>query len=122
VLARSNFPFFRRWVKVTAEDPSFSAAIEASHVLYNFLALRAADVLPPTQFLAGEMQCFRPSAAMLTSREMVPNAVAADIPPFYDHKPFDAAIRAGHGKFAFSTDNEVLYFGDEQMANGYAIM
>jgi hypothetical protein len=115
---RANFPFFRRWVKITTDEAFFSAAVEASDVLYNFLALRATDVLPCPKFLAGGMQCFRPSAEMLTSVEMAPDESAVDIPPLYDQKPFEAAIRAGHGNFMFSSDNEVLFFGDQPMANG----
>jgi hypothetical protein len=58
---------------------------------------------------------------MLTSSETAPNESAVDIPPLYDQKPFEAAIRAGHGNFMFSSDNEVLFFGDQAMANGYGV-
>lgn len=36
----------------------------------------------------------------------------------YDHGPFDEAIQASHGNFTFSSDNEVLYFGDQPTVNG----
>ena len=35
------------------------------------------------------------------------------MPPFYDAKPFEAAIRQGNDKFSFTADNEVLYFRDK---------
>lgn len=102
------------------DEPSFAAALDASQVLYNFLALRATDVLPPPQFLAGGSRCFRPSASMLTSVDTAPTVTAVEVPPLYDQKPFEAALRAGHGKYIFSSDNEVQFFGDEVMQDGYA--
>jgi hypothetical protein len=56
---------------------------------------------------------------MLTSLETNAEAHSVDIPPLYDHMSFDAAIRAGHGKYTFSSDNEVLFFGDEVTDGGY---
>lgn len=100
------------------DEPFFAAALDGCEVLYNFMALRASDVLPPPQFLAGGEQCFRPSAEMLTSLEMVPDAAAVEVPPLYDQQPLQAALRAGHGQYVFSADNEVLFFGDELMGNG----
>jgi hypothetical protein len=93
--------------------------VEASNVLYNFMALRASNVLPRPQFLAGDSECFRPSATMLTALEIFPDATTTEIPPLENIAVYEAAIRAGHGKFAFSTQNEVLFFGDRQMPNGY---
>jgi hypothetical protein len=117
------FPHFRRWIKVTAvDDPFFNAAIEASHVLYNFLALNGGDVLPQPSFRAEGMQCFRPSAPMLTSLETLPDATAVDMPALYDHQRISAALRAGHGKFTFSSDNEVLFLGDKVMGNGCVVI
>jgi hypothetical protein len=100
-------------------EPTFSAAIEATQVLYNFLALRATNVLPQQRFLSEAAQCFRPSATMLTSRETLPDAITVDVPPLYDLKPLEAATRSGHGKYTFSSDNEVLFFGDQVTPNGY---
>jgi len=106
-------------VKVTAVDePFFNAATDAARILYNFLALHATDVLSQPQFLTEGTPCFRPSATMLTSLEMAPDAPPVSLPPLYDQKPLQAALRAGHGKFCFSSDNEVLFFGDEVMPNG----
>jgi hypothetical protein len=100
------------------DEPFFADAVDACQVLYNFLGMRASDVLPQPSFLAGPTRCFRPSATMLTSLETVPDAFAIDLPPLYDHKPLQAAIRAGHGKYTFSADNEVLFFGDEVTSDG----
>jgi hypothetical protein len=120
-LIRSKFPYFRRWIKISAiDEPFFAAAVEASKVLYNFMALRATNVLPRPQFLAGESECFRPSATMLTSIEMYPEATPTEIPPLEDNATYEAAIRASHGKFIFSPQNEVLFFGDKEMPNGYS--
>jgi len=47
---------------------------------------------------------------MLTSTDVNPNAAEAEIPPFYDARPFEVAISHGHGEVALTTDNEVLYF------------
>lgn len=80
---------------------------------------RVKDVLPPPKFLAAGTPCFRPSAMMLTSTETEVEITTVEIPPLYDQEPFHAAIQAGHGKYAFSTDNEVLFFGDEINAEGY---
>ena len=99
------------------DEPFFSAAMQARQVLYNFLALRATGVLPPPQFFAGGVECYRPSAETLTSLEKAPDAIAVDIPPLYEQAPYEAAIRTSHGKFAFTADNEVLFFGDEMMDN-----
>lgn len=56
---------------------------------------------------------------MLTSIETVPNAKPAVIPPLYDERALETVIRGVHGKFIFSTDNEILYFGDKPGQNGY---
>lgn len=56
---------------------------------------------------------------MLTSLDTHPDATAVDFPPLYDEKPFKIAIEAGHGKYVFSSENEVLYFVDEIMPDGY---
>lgn len=93
-------------------------AVDACQVLYNFLGMRVSEVLPQPRFLSGTVRCFRPSATMLTSLENVPDAIAVGVPPLYDRKPLDAAVRAGHGKYAFSSDNEVLFFGDEVASDG----
>jgi hypothetical protein len=50
--------------------------------------------------------------------ETMPDAVPVDVPPLYDQKPLQAAVRASHGKYTFSADNEVLFFGDEVTSNG----
>lgn len=119
VFIRAKFPFFRRWIKISAfDEPAFAAAIDASKVLYKFLALRAPNVRPPPQFFASGSDCFRPSAAMLTSLETLPEATPVDIPPLENQASFEAAIRAGHGKYVFSLDNEVLFFGDKELQNG----
>ena len=118
---RSKFPFFLRWIKVTAaDDASFLDAIDASRVLFNFMSSGVGEVLPAPQFKAAGSACFRPSATMLTLLETVPNAIAVDIPPLYNHIPFEAAVVASHGKHCFSSDNEVLYFGDNVNCNGYS--
>jgi len=101
------------------DEPFFDTATEAARILYNFLALHASDVLSQPRFSAEGTPCFRPSATTLTSLETVPDAVPVSVPPLYDQKPFEAALRAGHGKFCFSSNNEVLFFGDEAMPNGY---
>lgn len=119
---RSQFPFFRRWIKVAAVDePLFTASLEAKEILYNFLAMRATDVLAPPPFRVGGVECFRPSAAMLTSLDISPDATAVEMPPLYDEAPFEAVLRASHGKYVFSADNEVLFFSDELMDNGYGV-
>ena len=56
---------------------------------------------------------------MLMSLETVPDASPVEVPPLYDQKPMEAALRAGNGNYVFSSDNEVLFFGDELMENGY---
>ena len=76
----------------------FAAALNAKKVLYNFMAMRATNVLPAPTFLVGETECFRPSTTMLTSLEVLPGALPVEIPPLYDGGAFDAALRAGHGK------------------------
>jgi len=94
---------------VTAvSKPTFTAAMEASRVLYNFLSLGVVDTLPQLEYLAGPgVQSFCPSASMLTSLDTVPEATATEIPPLYNHGPLEAALRGGHGKYVFSADNEV---------------
>ena len=56
---------------------------------------------------------------MLTSLETLPEATPVDIPPLDNCVSFEAAIRSGHGKYVFSSDNEVLFLGDREIANGY---
>lgn len=119
LLYRPNFPFFRRWIKITGVDsPSFAEALKAHEILYHLLADKAIGALPPPRFLVGGTLCLRPSACMLTSLEISPNASPVEIPPSYDDTPYEAAIRAGHGKYIFSDENEVLFFNDEVNANG----
>lgn len=55
---------------------------------------------------------------MLTSTETFPDATAVDFPPLENRAPFDAAILAGHGKFIFSSENEILFMRDEVAATG----
>ena len=55
---------------------------------------------------------------MLTALASTPYTSAAELPPLYDQQPFVAAILAGHGNYEFTSDNEVMYFGDEPMQNG----
>ena len=102
------------------DESNFNNAVDASQVLYKSIVSKVDHALPPTRFLAGRTPCFRPSALMLTSLEMTPDAVAAVIPPLYNIDPFDAAIRAGHGRYASTSDNEVLYFRDELTENNYS--
>lgn len=110
-------------MKITAiDEPKFAAAVRAADVLFKFLASHVADVLPPPLFRADDHPCLRPSANMLTSLETVPDATSVPIPPLYDRKPFDAAMRSGHGRFKFSSDNEVLFFGDEPIPDGYSFL
>lgn len=123
ITSRSSFPHFCRWVKITSTaEPFFSNAIEGSRVLYNFLAISADNVLPRPEFLAGTTRCFRPSAAMLTSLDTVLDAIAIKVPPLYIHEPLEAAIRGGNGKYVFSSDNEVLFFGDDVLAEGFVVL
>ncbi|KAF9779572.1 hypothetical protein BJ322DRAFT_1113370 [Thelephora terrestris] len=80
--SKTALPFFRRWVKVAAVgEPYFAAAIDATKVLYNFMALHSGDARPPPQFLVAGIECLRPSAVMLTSLETNPTAMAVEIPP-----------------------------------------
>lgn len=97
------------------DEPFFAAANDASKVLFNFMALRVTNVLPPPRFRAAGVDCFRPSATMLTSLDTVPDAAPVDIPPLDNLSGFEAAIRAGHGKYVFSADNEILFCCDEQV-------
>jgi len=55
---------------------------------------------------------------MLTNLTTILNAVAVSIPPLYNRVPFDAALHAGHGKYIFSSDNDVHFFGDNVDPNG----
>lgn len=106
-------------MKITAiDEPTFAAAIEASGVLFKFLASHATDVVPVRQFRTDNHICLRPSATTLTSLEAVPEATSVNIPPLYNRRPFDAAIRSGHGRFKFLADNEVLFFGDVELRDG----
>lgn len=116
---RAKFPFFRRWIKITAVDePFFAAAVNASKTLYSFMATRADNVLPAPRFFTGGSECFRPSATMLTLLETLPEATPVDIPPLDNCASFEAAVRSGHGKYVFSSDNEVLFFGDKEVTEG----
>ena len=116
---RKLFPHFFRWIKVSAvSDPSFDTAVAAREVLYNFLALKAKDIRPRRSFRVGDLEAFRPTAAMLTAVNINTGATVVDIPPLYDAQPFEAALRHGHGEFAFTTDNEVLYFSDKAQVDG----
>lgn len=85
------------------------------------MASRVNDVRPAPDFRAGGLPCLRPSAEMLTSSAAGQDVIPVDIPPLYDHAPFYEAIQAGHGKFTFSSDNEVLYFGDEPTTTGCVV-
>jgi hypothetical protein len=58
---------------------------------------------------------------MLTCVNTVPEATKVDFPPLEDSAPYEAAVRAGHSRYVFAADNEVLYFRDEQMPNGYVV-
>ena len=60
-------------------EPFFSSVVEASEILYNLLAPSVTDVLPQPVFLTESTRCFRPSAMVLTSFEMLPDAMAARI-------------------------------------------
>ena len=55
---------------------------------------------------------------MLTSLEVQPDAATVEFPPLVDQAPFEAAIRARHGRYVFSSDNEVLFFADKEMSDG----
>lgn len=118
-LSRSKFPFFLRWIKVLAiDDPYFVAAVEAKNLMCNFLALHAGNVLPPPKFMAENFVCIRPSATMLTSLATVPDATPVEFPPLDENDVFEAAVRAGHGRYVYSSDNEVFYFKDELTPDG----
>lgn len=107
-------------MKLTAiGDPTFETAIQARDVLYNFLALKTKDMRPRRSFRLGNHECLRPSAEMLTSLEVNPDAHIVDIPPLYDAQPFETAIRQSQGQFAFTVDNEVFYFMDRAESNGF---
>lgn len=116
---RSQFPFFRREIKISAcSDPSFADAMNARNVLCDFMARSVKDKHPPVLLEPGEVGFFNPSATMLTLLNLVPSATAVDIPPFDNYAAFQAAIQVGHGRFLFSSDNEVLIFEDEIKCNG----
>lgn len=102
-------------------DPSFIDAMDARDVLYNLLALRTRDMRPRPSFRVGNLDSIRPSAEMLTSLDVNPNATPVEIPPLYDAQPFETSLRQGHGKFAFTTDNEVLYFADKAGNDGFVV-
>lgn len=80
--------------------------------IYNSMAAGVPLSLPPRP------RFFRPTATMLTDLETAPAATATDIPPLENHSPFAAAIRHGHGRFLFSSENEVMYFDDDILCNG----
>lgn len=50
------------------------------------------------------------------------DSTPVELPPLYDKRPFVAAMLAGHGKFEFTSDNEVLYFGDEPNLDGQVVL
>ena len=102
-------------------DPSFTDAMDARDVLYNLLALRARDMQPRRSFRVGNLESIRPSAEMLTSLDVNSSAVPVEIPPLYDAQAFETAVHHGHGKFAFTADNEVLYFADKAGCDGFDI-
>src|ERR1700753_2222474 len=97
---------------------AFETAIDARDVLYNLLALKAKDIRPRRVFLVGNKESIRPSAEMLTAVDVNPAAPVVDIPPLYEQQPFETALRFGQGKFAFTEDNEVLYFADAAGCDG----
>ena len=99
-----------------ATEDLFASALEARRTVFDFMAMRATNVLAPPRFLVERLECFRPSATMLTSVETVPDAIATDIPPLENVELFEAAIDASHGKYIYSADNEVLVFGEEFLA------
>lgn len=85
------------------------------------MSMSVPNVRPPPRFSAGGTRCFRPSADMLTSLENSPGSAPVDIPPLYNQAPITDAIRAGHGNYVFSSENEVSFFGDEDTPNGYHV-
>ena len=95
-------------------DPSFTDAMDARDVLYNPSALPTRDMQPRRSFRVGNLESIRPSAEMLTSLDINSNAAPVEIPPLYDAQPFETAVRQGHGKFAFTADNRVLYLQTRQ--------
>ena len=56
---------------------------------------------------------------MLTSVETIPDVTAIEVPPLYDLKPLEAAMRSSHGRYIFSSDNEVLFFHDKEKTTEY---
>lgn len=100
------------------DDPFFDAAMKASDTLYKFLGDGLQVVHPPHKFRVEGKTCFRPSAAMLTSLEMFPNAVAIDFSPGENRRPFIDAIDASDGQFVYSNDNEVLFVRDVRTSTG----
>ena len=95
-------------------DPSFTDAMDARDVLYNLLALPTRDMQPRRSFRVGNLESIRPSAEMLASLDINSNAAPVEIPPLCDAQPFETAVRQGHGKFAFTADNRVLYLQTRQ--------
>ena len=100
------------------KEPFFEAAINATKVLYHFLALNGSNVKTQPIFCADGVRCFQPSATMLTSLDTVPDTTPVGVPALYDHDRIEAALCATHGKFVFGPDNEVLFFQDRDMPNG----
>ena len=47
------------------------------------------------------------------------NAIAVDISPLYDLQPFKTTINKVQGEFAFTADNEILYFVDGTEDDGF---
>ena len=98
---------------------TFTDSMDARDVLYHLLALKAKDMRPRRAFTVGAQESIRPAAEMLTAVEVNPSAPVVDIPPLYEQEPFESALRHGQGKFAFTEDNEVLYFADTASSDGF---
>ena len=88
---RIRFPFFRWWVKIVATDDLFASALEARRTVCDFMAMQATNFLAAPRFLVERLL------------------------PLEKVELFEAAIDAGHGKYIYSADNEVLVFGEEFM-------
>ena len=73
---------------------------------------------PRRAMCIGDMECIRTCAETLTRLELNTSAIDAEIPPLYDAQPYETAIQKGHGEFAFTVDNGVLYFIDRQQDDG----
>ena len=106
-------------MKVAASDePFFASCLDANKELYDRFKAEQTDVYDLPQYWLGKTECFRPSATMLTSIKTSPDATSADIPVLDNQASLMAAIRSGHGKFIFSSDNQVLFTADRELPNG----